>query len=180
MTSIWSAIYKTSFLKKNNIKFLETQGASYQDVSFNFKAFALAKSVMLVNKPLVYYRKDNINSSINSTNKVYSVVDEFKEIESFLSNNIDLKKSLTGVKNICKFHSYLWNLYRIDKIFVPDFINFISEDLKKNYHNGEIKDDFFDRFNKKYFLLLINSPESYYRYYKRRKFIKSISKLFKV
>ena len=38
--SIWSAIYKRSFLQKNNIKFLETPGASYQDTSFAFKALS--------------------------------------------------------------------------------------------------------------------------------------------
>ncbi len=34
--SVWSAIYKKSFLTDNNIKFLNTPGASYQDTSFSF------------------------------------------------------------------------------------------------------------------------------------------------
>jgi hypothetical protein len=37
--SIWSAIYNRKFLSTNNIKFLPTPGASYQDTSFTFKAF---------------------------------------------------------------------------------------------------------------------------------------------
>ena len=35
--SVWSAIYKREFLNKFNIRFLETPGASYQDLAFSFK-----------------------------------------------------------------------------------------------------------------------------------------------
>ena len=42
MPCIWAAIYKRTFLVENNIKCLETPGASYQDTAFNFKAFAKA------------------------------------------------------------------------------------------------------------------------------------------
>ena len=37
--SIWSGIYKRSFLLSKDIKFLPTPGASYQDTSFWFKIF---------------------------------------------------------------------------------------------------------------------------------------------
>ena len=39
MPSLWCSIYKKNFLEKNNIKFLETPGASYQDLSFCFKVY---------------------------------------------------------------------------------------------------------------------------------------------
>ena len=48
--SIWSAIYKRDFLVKNNIRFLETAGASYQDTSFSFKALTLAQRIILTDK----------------------------------------------------------------------------------------------------------------------------------
>ena len=38
--SIWSAIYRNDFLKKNDIAFLPSPGASYQDAGFNFKVWA--------------------------------------------------------------------------------------------------------------------------------------------
>lgn len=45
--AIWSGLYKKNFLKENNISFLETPGASFQDTSFHFKAFATAKRCVL-------------------------------------------------------------------------------------------------------------------------------------
>ena len=45
--SIWAAIYRKKFLDKNNIKFLPTPGASYQDTSFAFKCYACAKRFAL-------------------------------------------------------------------------------------------------------------------------------------
>ena len=45
--AIRSALYKREFLEEESITFLETPGASFQDTSFNFKAFASAKRVYL-------------------------------------------------------------------------------------------------------------------------------------
>ena len=45
--SIWSAIYKKEFLMKNNIKFLETPGASYQDTSFHSKVYNCRKNIII-------------------------------------------------------------------------------------------------------------------------------------
>ena len=46
LPTIWSAVYKRSFLNENNIRFLETKGASYQDTSFAFKTLACAKNIL--------------------------------------------------------------------------------------------------------------------------------------
>ena len=43
--SIWSAIYKKSFLIDNRIELLPTPGASYQDLSFAFKTWISSKSI---------------------------------------------------------------------------------------------------------------------------------------
>ena len=53
--SIWSAIYKRSFLNENNIRFLETAGASFQDTSFAFKTLATAEKLMFT--PTANYDK---------------------------------------------------------------------------------------------------------------------------
>ena len=43
--SIWSAVYKRSFLEEHHIRLNETPGASFQDTAFNFKVWALARRV---------------------------------------------------------------------------------------------------------------------------------------
>ncbi len=78
--SIWTVVYKKDFLFKNNIQFLETSGASYQDTSFWFKVLSAAKRIMLINDALYFYRIDNDSSSINSSNKIFCVCEEIREI----------------------------------------------------------------------------------------------------
>ena len=83
--TIWTAIYRRSFLKKNRIDFLPTPGASYQDTGFSFKVWAEAESVILTSDAFVHYRFDNNNSSVNNPGKMQCVVDEYVEIETYLT-----------------------------------------------------------------------------------------------
>ncbi|MBQ6394007.1 glycosyltransferase [Candidatus Saccharibacteria bacterium] len=61
--SIWSAIYKASFIKK--IKIPETAGASYQDFPFMCEFLTKAERITVVKKPFVHWR--NEPSQGNST-----------------------------------------------------------------------------------------------------------------
>ena len=49
--SIWSAIYRREFLNDNQIRFLPTPGASYQDAGFNFKVWACAERAAFITDP---------------------------------------------------------------------------------------------------------------------------------
>src|SRR5574344_1890274 len=84
--SIWSCLYKTEFLRKENINFLETPGASYQDTSFAFKCFALSKKTVLTDNAYLRYRLDNEQSSVNCSSKVWEITKEYDEIERFLKS----------------------------------------------------------------------------------------------
>ena len=161
--SLWTAIYKRAFLAKNNILFLETPGASYQDTSFTFKAMAMAERVVLTPKAYVYYRMDNENSSVNSTSKVYMVNQEFDEISKFLDSNTDIKKQINTEKLIKQHITYMWNLTRIDKNFEKEYIDVFSKTFKEYYVLKEIKKEFFKKIDKKDFFLLINNPEQFYK-----------------
>ena len=44
--SMWTGIYKKNFLIQNNIKFLPTPGASYQDTSFFLKTIFKSKNIL--------------------------------------------------------------------------------------------------------------------------------------
>ena len=159
--SVWSAIYKREFLNKNNIRFLETPGASYQDLAFSFKVFALAQKVVLTDKAYLYYRQDNINSSVKSKTKVYCVCDEYDEIDKFLENNQELKTKFKVQEEINRYNGYVSSVLRIDDSIKPEFIKVFSEHFKKEYETGILKDEFFKKIKKKEFMVLINSPEKY-------------------
>jgi len=61
--SVWSAIYKTSFLRENNIVFKEVKGGGWVDNPFYFETLCKAKSIMWTNEPFYHYRKTSANSS---------------------------------------------------------------------------------------------------------------------
>lgn len=111
--SIWSAIYRRSFLQEHGIRFLETPGASFQDLSFTFKVWASSRRVTYVYEPLVHYRQDNENSSVNSMGKVDAVFNEYAEISRWLDEHPDLRERFATVKSAMMYDSCIWNYERV-------------------------------------------------------------------
>lgn len=79
--TIWSCLYERSFLTEHGIRFHETLGASYQDISFALQVWLQAKEVIFLDKPVVHYRRDNPTSSMNHPGKVFCVFDEYEWVE---------------------------------------------------------------------------------------------------
>ena len=157
--TIWSAIYKREMLEKNQLKFLETAGASYQDSGFQFKAFVSAKDIFCLEKPLYYYRRDNANSSVNSDQKIDAVKVEFDSVDEFIKTKFNFENPtnislLDGVnpKNLtdklieirlrfqdaadaCRFRSYNWNLNRLKFKNALVFAKIAKQDFRNNSFN---------------------------------------------
>ena len=91
LQTIWTAIYKRQHLINNCIKFNNTPGASYQDVSFVFQNYACADRMMLVSDAYLHYRIDNMASSVNNPTKVFCICDELEYIRTFIEK-IDKSK----------------------------------------------------------------------------------------
>ncbi len=142
---IWSAIYKRSFLKDNDIKLNETKGASYQDVSFNFKVLALTKRMVLTRKAYMYYRTDSWYSSVNSIEKIYCICDEYNEVEKFIDKcEPAMKQKLEELATTLKIKGYLWNYQRLASAFQYTFLQKIIEDFKEDDKKGRIKKELWD------------------------------------
>ena len=127
--TIWSAIYRRSLLEKNHIEFLPTPGASYQDIGFAFKTFAVAQKVFCLNDPFYYYRQDNSASSVKSSKKVLAVKDEFDAIDQFLKQH-HLYDNLAEVSSACRFRSYMWNLNRLPFKTALEFAKTVKNDYQ--------------------------------------------------
>lgn len=81
----WSKLYKTSFLRENNIKFHVFP--VLEDIQFHVESMILAKRISYVFDVLYHYRKDNINSVQNSKVKTkdgFVIYTIFSEIREFL------------------------------------------------------------------------------------------------
>lgn len=64
--SIWAAIYKKSFLEKNNISFMEAPGGGWVDNPFLFETLLSTNNIIYIDKPFYYYRELNPTSSSNN------------------------------------------------------------------------------------------------------------------
>lgn len=159
--SVWAGVYRKKFLDENNIRFLETPGASYQDMSFNFKVIACSPRIKLLETPLLKYRQDNPGSSINNPGKVYCVCDEYDELTKFLESKPDLKEIFNTQKLVNQYRAYSWNIKRLDKGFQKEFLQKFSDTFRVFDSKGEIKRDFFDSISRKDFDLLIKKPEKF-------------------
>lgn len=111
--SIWSAIYRRSFLNEHGIRFLETPGASFQDLGFTFKVWASTSRITFLYEPLVHYRQDNENSSVNSMGKVDAVFNEYAEIGRWLDERPELREKFATVKAAMMYDSCIWNYERV-------------------------------------------------------------------
>ncbi len=141
--AIWSAIYKRSFLKKNEIKFLPTPGASYQDTGFNFKVWASAHRAVFTSDAFLHYRIDNEASSVNNPKKVMNVCYEYEEIEKYLKAH-DSFETFAPLMEATKFGAYFWNILRLKSNLLPDFLQRVKEEYVKARQEDLLIKEYFE------------------------------------
>ena len=117
--SVWSGLYNAEFLKKNDVFFLESPGASFQDVDFMFKCYANADKVCILEEAFVNYRIDNMSSSIHEEGKLFCVFDEMQEVYSYISKHFakEKREKLTKIADWIAFREYDWNFERLTGYF---------------------------------------------------------------
>lgn len=163
--SIWSALYKRSYLAEHNIRFLETSSASFQDLSFTFKVFAYTHKVCLVDAPILHYRQDNESSSVNDPKKAYCVIEELAEIDAVvealavnndLGDQVPIKSQNTRMQRVVSdqylsqiayriaYDNYLWNYQRLAPDVRKAFIQQGANDLRAKQADGYYNPEFFE------------------------------------
>lgn len=163
--SIWSALYKRSYLAEHNIRFLETSGASFQDLSFTFKVFAYTHKVCLVDAPILHYRQDNESSSVNDPKKAYCAIEELAEIDAVvealavnndLGDQVPIKSQNTRMQRVVSdqylsqiayriaYDNYLWNYQRLAPDVRKAFIQQGANDLRAKQADGYYNPEFFE------------------------------------
>ncbi|QWT17568.1 glycosyltransferase [Collinsella sp. zg1085] len=149
--SIWSALYRRTFLERNRIRFLETPGASYQDAGFNFKVWACAERVICSQRPILSYRQDNEASSVRSSAKAFCVCDEYAEMQRFLIERFSPRadgrgarrgdnsyENLQGILERMKFDTYRWNYDRLSTELRPAFLSRFSREFADDMRLGRV------------------------------------------
>lgn len=160
---IWSAIYKREFLIDNQIRFHETPGASYQDVSFSFQVNALAKRICWLNEAYLHYRIDNQESSVNSPEKIFCIFDEHEEIQRFLDKKPNIKIELQAYEEALKFWDCLYHYSRVGVAFQYALLLRIQKELYAAHKSDSLvrevwEDELWEKHRE-----ILNSPEQFFR-----------------
>lgn len=193
--SIWSALYKRSYLAEHNISFLETPGASFQDLSFTFKVFAYTHKVCLVDAPILHYRQDNESSSVNDPKKAYCVIEELAEIDAVVealeksesgsarvledhsgkieasgskdaeSKNINAGGYLSQIAYRIAYDNYLWNYQRLAPDVRKAFIQQGADDLRAKQAIGHYNPEFFEPYQQLNHDALMNDVDAFDKAY---------------
>ncbi len=169
--SIWSCLYRRDFLETNQVDFLETPGAAYQDAGFNFKALASADRAIFSSKPVLKYRQDNEQSSVNSPGKVYCACDEYAEMERYLQERPKKRAKLEGIKERMKFDTYMWNYDRLAEDLRAEFLVRAAREFQEDLDRGDVDLTLFEPWAEADLRALLNAPEDFQK--ARAKFAKA-------
>lgn len=125
----WSGLYSKAFLQKNHIRHNETPGASYQDNGFWFQTMVKAERIYFTKQAFYHYRIDNLNSSIHSKAKVFSVCDEFEFIYDILCQMGEEGDRFKKWATLFKIIDSLGNLTRVADEYKEMLAARIKEEL---------------------------------------------------
>lgn len=142
--AIWSGLYKRAFLERDQIHFLPTPGASYQDTGFFWKTMASAKKITFTIEPYYHYRTDNANSSVKNSAKVDMVRKEYHNIVNYLQRH-HLYAEFAGVMQATKFATYYWNLLRLSPELTRKFLPKMQDEFKLAWADDELEKRNFSR-----------------------------------
>lgn len=156
---IWTQIYRRQFLAENEIRFLETPGASFQDTGFVYKSYIAANRMILTKDAFLHYRMDNANSSVKSSSKVFCVVDEFHSIDNFIEERPDALNAFKYNLEALRYQAYQWNYSRLGWRARHEFIGAFADDLKKAQAQGRLSDSAFTVREWDRVMRLIDDPE---------------------
>ncbi len=162
--SVWSAIYKRSFLLGNGIKMLQTPGASFQDLGFTFKVWACAQKIVCTTKPVLHYRQDNEQSSVNNPQKVFCVCDEFDAMEDFV-DMVSERAKLRPYLFRLRYDSYMWNFERLTPELRSKFLDTMVGDLARGVNAGDYAPRLFAPYQRKNLHFLLESPLKFLKLY---------------
>lgn len=164
----WSGIYKRDMIEKYHIRHNETPGASFQDNGFWFQTFTRATRIYFSDYVLYMNRRDNVNSSVKSKDKVYCMNEEYAYIKEYLNKNPEIKEEFIYQYSIKKYHNYLFTFNRIGLDFKRQYIKDISKELKEAFDQGEFDLELFTERERNDFLLLLEDANVAYLNYELR------------
>jgi glycosyltransferase involved in cell wall biosynthesis len=157
--SIWAAIYKKEFLLKNNIKFIKTKGASFQDIPFWFIVLSDSENLKMIDDNLYFYRihKKQSSSYIGKSNNFYLV---FTELDNLLKKRYFVNKEkyywLQTIRLRRSIEDYKCSFLSLPIHYKMVLFNNASKDFKNIKEKNILFNQLNDRERKQFYLIKNN------------------------
>ncbi len=158
--SIWSSIYRRTFLEEHRIQFNKSPGASYQDVSFSIKTLLSAEKMVCVPEAYLCYRCDNENSSVRSPKKVYCIMDEFQVVKKFVYGK--RREAILPIIEPIKFSHYLSNFFRVDSLYQYAFLDRMHGELQEDFEAGLMEKQYWTDTHWEIMQQIRTAPDDYF------------------
>lgn len=150
--TVWAKMYKTSILKEKNLRFIDLKEiGSGEDILFNIYVFNEVSKVILLNKPMYHYWRENDNSItsryipnfVEKRRKYFNYIKDFikdndlgNEYEIALNNRICTSVLGMGLLECSKSNeaSFFCKIKNISAILKEDYIDSAYRSLElKNF-----------------------------------------------
>ncbi len=162
LNNTWNGLYRTRFLRENNIRHNESPGASFQDNGFYFQTFMHAKRAYLLNQAFYMNRRDNPGSSVFDKRKVYCICEEYRYIyEKLQQTNLWSKYRDIYMQRL--YGEYYGNLSRISSADKQEFFYRFSSDFKLFEESGDLDITKLDEDSAVRLSEIMQDPDSYWK-----------------
>ena len=164
----WSGLYKMDFLRGKGIRHNETPGASYQDNGFWFQTMSTAKRVYFVPEAFYRLRRDNPDSSIKNTGKVFCIRDEYDFIREFLTARPEVYQRVKNVYWWARFVSYRHTYFRVAEEYKMTFAQHFHQVMVEAIGQEAFETTYFSRSERKDLALVVGGAEAFHRKNRRK------------
>ncbi len=154
-----TGLYKTSFIRENEIRYHETPGAAFQDQGFWLQTTALAKRVMFVDRGFYYYRFDNEASSIHSPKAIETMDREYEFFRDYASAHPDLSDRFSSFYWRARFAMTLFSCQQMEDDLTPELVQPFYESFRQAVQNKEIDTSLFLEDQLNMLACLLKGPE---------------------
>ena len=149
-TTPGTALYKTTFLKKNCIDFLPLPGNRCQNISFIFKAWVTARKICFTTDAFLHYRMDENIMSLDDA-AVDGLFAQYHEVERFLKD-INQYDDLITTMWIAKTNLFFQEASHINPASIREFLKKTSKEMIEATNQGVPFAEYFSIGEKKKFV----------------------------
>lgn len=159
---VWNKLYKTSFLRKNNIKF-PYERITFEDNIFSIEAYILAKSIGFLNEDVYYWREDENKLSLSTSDDKVTFKDKIKimGLVNDCMREYDCSKEIIEIKYLKWLKGDLKNLVlsipTLDTKYPEKYIEKVKEIL--NLGPGTLLNDLTNYYKLLYKIILDGNLE---------------------